>query len=234
MSPDPRSGAAAAPGSEYARYMRTDELLSLQRSDAQLLHRDERLFQCVHQSTELWLKQAHFEIDHARALIEDGRLAAAQALLARARGCVEQTTGQLRLLESMSSLDFGQLRPALGRGSGLESPGWRALREAAQGLLAAFMARCEAHGLTLDELFRRGVDAPLYPLAEALLDLDQQVTIWRVKHLFVAVRTIGTGGIGTQGMPVQSLARLLEQRLFATLWEARAALAGAYGGAAHA
>ena len=38
--------------SEYASYMRTDELLNLQRLDAEMLHRDERLFQCVHQSTE--------------------------------------------------------------------------------------------------------------------------------------------------------------------------------------
>ena len=42
-------------GSDYERYLRTDELLSLQKTDAEWVHRDELLFQTVHQSSELWL-----------------------------------------------------------------------------------------------------------------------------------------------------------------------------------
>ena len=45
---------------DYARYMRTDALLSLQRRPDEVIHRDELLFQTVHQSTELWLKLACF------------------------------------------------------------------------------------------------------------------------------------------------------------------------------
>lgn len=215
-------------GSEYASYMRTDILLSLQRPDAELLHRDERLFQCVHQSTELWLKQAVFEIEHAIALIEGARPMAAAKILGRATDCIELITGQLKLLSKMSSFDFGALRPALGKGSGLESPGWSSLRRAAPRLHAAFSAQCETSGSDLQDVFRSGHDAPLYVLAEALIDLDGKVSVWRLEHLFVAVRTIGTGGIGTKGMPVQTLANMLNHRLFPDLWEARAALAGAY------
>ena len=53
----PRS--CPAPGeSDYERYLRTDELLSLQKAPDEWVHRDELLFQTVHQSSELWLKHA--------------------------------------------------------------------------------------------------------------------------------------------------------------------------------
>lgn len=217
----PSDASAASAASEYASYMRTDDLLSLQRPDAELLHRDERLFQCVHQSTELWLKQAVFEVVHAIELIGQGRIATAVQILDRATACVGFTAEQVKLLARMSSFDFGRLRPALGQGSGLESPGWSGLREQAARLYDAFKARCERERLLLGDLFRTGPEQPLYGLAEALLNLDAQVSVWRVEHLFITVRTIGTGGVGTKGMPVQSLAKLLSHRLYAELWEAR-------------
>jgi tryptophan 2,3-dioxygenase len=222
----PMAGGAAA-RSEYASYMRTDELLSLQRRDDEVLHRDERLFQCVHQSTELWLKQAGFEMAHAVQLIQAGRLGAASQILARASRCIDTIAQQLDILARMSSFDFGVLRPALGQGSGLESPGWRHLRSLAPALLAAFTAQREHQRTTLQDLFKAGADSPLYVLAEALLDLDAKVCTWRLQHLAIAVRTIGDGGIGTKGMPVQTLAGLLAHRLFADLWVARAATASA-------
>lgn len=40
--------------SDYERYLRTDELLALQKSSDELSHRDELLFMTVHQSSELW------------------------------------------------------------------------------------------------------------------------------------------------------------------------------------
>ena len=42
--------------SDYERYIRTDELLALQKTPEEWAHRDELLFQVVHQSSELWLK----------------------------------------------------------------------------------------------------------------------------------------------------------------------------------
>ncbi len=220
--------ASAVARSEYASYMRTEELLGLQRRDEEVLHRDERLFQCVHQSTELWLKQAGFEMAHAVWLIEAGRLSAAAQILVRASKCVDTIAQQLDILARMASFDFGVLRPALGQGSGLESPGWRNLRALAPRLLAAFTAQREARGVTLQDMFRAGPDSALYVLAEALLDLDAKVSTWRLQHLAIAVRTIGDGGIGTKGMPVQTLAGLLAHRLFAELWSARSATAAAY------
>ena len=44
--------------SDYERYLNTEELLALQKGPDEWVHRDELLFQVVHQSAELWLKLA--------------------------------------------------------------------------------------------------------------------------------------------------------------------------------
>ena len=61
--------------SDYERYLRTDELLALQKGPDEWVHRDELLFQTVHQSSELWLKHAWMEVEEATRLIEARDLA---------------------------------------------------------------------------------------------------------------------------------------------------------------
>src|SRR5581483_4804579 len=48
---------------DYERYLRTDELLSLQKTAEERVHHDELLFQTVHQASELWLKLATTEVE---------------------------------------------------------------------------------------------------------------------------------------------------------------------------
>src|SRR5215210_6944378 len=60
--------------SDYERYLRTDELLALQKTPEEMVHRDERLFQTVHQSSELWLKLAVFETEEAIRRIDADEL----------------------------------------------------------------------------------------------------------------------------------------------------------------
>ena len=54
LAADPRGRGP----SDYERYLRTDELLALQKTAEEWAHHDELLFQTVHQSSELWLKLA--------------------------------------------------------------------------------------------------------------------------------------------------------------------------------
>ena len=58
--------------SDYERYLRTDELLALQKTAEERVHHDELLFQTVHQASELWLKLACAEVDEAAAALERG------------------------------------------------------------------------------------------------------------------------------------------------------------------
>ena len=68
---------AGTAATDYERYLRTDELLSLQKSPEDVVHRDEHLFQTVHQSSELWLKLACLEIEAATERLQGDRVAAA-------------------------------------------------------------------------------------------------------------------------------------------------------------
>src|ERR1700760_3130219 len=72
--------------SDYERYLRTDELLALQKTPDEWVHRDELLFQTVHQSSEIWLKHAWMEVEEATRLIEARDVAGALRLLRRASG----------------------------------------------------------------------------------------------------------------------------------------------------
>src|SRR4029078_4664498 len=74
--------------SDYERYLRTDELLALQKAPDEWVHRDELLFQTVHQSSELWLKHAWMEVEEATRLIEARATAAAPRVLVRANHAI--------------------------------------------------------------------------------------------------------------------------------------------------
>ena len=87
--------------SDYERYLRTDELLALQKGPDEQVHRDELLFQTVHQASELWLKLAWTEVAEATRLLEQRELAPAERLIRRAVEAVEYVIGQLDMLEQI-------------------------------------------------------------------------------------------------------------------------------------
>src|SRR5207247_11368332 len=70
--------------SDYERYLRTDALLELQKTPEEQVHRDELLFQTVHQSSELWLKLAANEVETATAHVRAKEIAPALRLLGSA------------------------------------------------------------------------------------------------------------------------------------------------------
>lgn len=210
--------------SDYERYMRTSVLLSLQRAPEEVIHRDELLFQVVHQATELWLKLATAEVVTAAELIRDKRLTAATMQCARSSLAVTIATQQLEMLDHLAPWAFQVIRTILGHGSGFESPGWRGLRQASADLGAAFDEALAVTDADLAELYRGDTDTPEYLLAEALIDLDERISVWRVRHFKVATRIIGHGVTGTKGTPVDTLARLISDKLFPRLWEVRTEL----------
>ncbi len=67
--------------SDYERYLRTDDLLALQKTPDEQVHPDELLFQTVHQSSELWLKLGTSEVARATVHLRSGELAAALRLV---------------------------------------------------------------------------------------------------------------------------------------------------------
>src|SRR6516164_503362 len=142
--------------SDYERYLRTDELLALQKAPQERVHHDELLFQTVHQSSELWLKLAVTEVDEAAVALERSEIAPALRLLRRAVLCLQYVTTQLEMLNQMDPWEYQQIRVVLGHGSGFDSPGFRRVPRATQRVARAFDRLLEEAGLTLPELYQRG------------------------------------------------------------------------------
>jgi len=227
---EPKLSEPVLPGdapSDYERYLNTEALLALQKGPDEWVHRDELLFQTVHQSSELWLKLAAAEAAEATALIESSDLAGALRLLRRSAHCLVIVTGALDMLEHMSPWEYQEVRKVLGHGSGFDSPGFKAIHHVLPELGEAFRRAREAAGLELIDVYVHGREhEELYGLAEALIELDERLVVWRVRHFVVVERVIGGAVIGTQGTPVEVLGRLIHKRSFPELWQVRNELTG--------
>jgi tryptophan 2,3-dioxygenase len=214
--------------SDYERYIRTDDLLSLQKTEDERSHHDELLFQITHQSSELWLKLASTEIDTATACTAGRDLRVAIRLLRRAILCLKLITEQLDMLELMSPWEYTSgVRPELGHGSGFDSPGWNALRRSIPAAGEAFQVVRRQEGLSMADVYRRAREhEDLAELAETLIELDERAGVWRIRHLRVVERIIGGDVVGTQGTPVELLAGLVHRKFFPELWDVRNELTG--------
>jgi tryptophan 2,3-dioxygenase len=208
--------------SDYENYLRTDELLSLQKGPDQWEHRDELLFTVVHQASELWLKLATSEIHETIVQLQKNNIRESLRLLSRAVLAIQQTTSGLEMLEKMSPWDYQQVRRALGHGSGFDSPGFNALRKAVPALGVELSRLLTVEKVDLMTIFledRKYED--LFQLAEALLELDERISLWRARHFKVVERSIGMKVSGTQGTPVEVLGKLNSFTFFPELWDIR-------------
>jgi tryptophan 2,3-dioxygenase len=213
----PGSGA-----SDYERYLRTDELLSLQKPREERAHHDELLFQTVHQSSELWLKLCAEEMETAVEHLRAGEVPPALRLLDRSVLCLRYATEQLDVLERMSPWEYQEVRRVLGHGSGFDSPGWREVRRFAPALGQELHALLRAQGIDLVTLYVEGREREdMYGLAERLIELDERVQTWRIRHYRTVARIIGDAVVGTQGTPVEVLGRLIHKVFYPELWEVR-------------
>ncbi len=212
-----------APGeSVYERYLRTQELLSLQKSEDALTHHDELQFQVVHQVFELWWKETAFELRTIRTLLQDYDVPPALRLLQRVIQIQHLMLGNLRMLETMSPWDFHGFRKILADGAGTDSPGFHALMTISPLLWDDFKALLAHERVTLTDIY---IHADRYPLlmafAEGLTDYDEVFQIFRAQHLKLAQRMIGPGSIGTGGTPMAVLERTLRDMFYPELWEVR-------------
>lgn len=211
------------PPTDYELYIRTEELLALQKPADDLTCHDELQFQVVHQAAELWMKLIEHELRQACVLLDQDHAARAVAAFARVARIQRVLVHQLDLLDTMSSVDYMTIRTGLGRGSGQESPGFRTMLrlpgELVWPTLAAFLER---HQLTLRDLYARPDDEPTaYQVCESLVEYDQLLQLWRQRHLMLVYRTIGAGTPSLKGKPSDLLAHGLKQRFFPKLWDVR-------------
>lgn len=206
----------------YEKYLRTEELLSLQKPEGELVHHDELQFQIVHQVFELWWKEAHFELGTIRELLQQFNVPQALRLMQRVIQIQHLMLANLRMLESMSPWDFHGFRLVLADGAGTDSPGFHNLMTISPLLWGDFKGLLAREQVPLADVY---IHADRHPLlmafAEALTDYDEVFQIFRTQHLKLAQRMIGPGSIGTGGTPMEILARTLRDSFYPELWEVR-------------
>jgi tryptophan 2,3-dioxygenase len=122
----------------------------------------------------------------------------------------------------MSPWEYQTIRRVLGHGSGFDSPGFRQVRRVTPPLGEAFDKAVAEAGLDTVEVYVQGREhEELYQLAEALIEWDERITMWRIRHYKVVARLIGDQVVGTQGTPVEVLGKMIHHNFFPALWRAR-------------
>src|SRR5256885_1374788 len=208
--------------SDYERYLRTDELLALQKAPEELLHKDEITFIVVHQASELLMKGAAFDLERALAYIEQSDFFNSARLIRRSNQMIEQPITLLHVLETITPYDYHLIRAGLGHGSGLDSPGFLALLHVGPRLGQAYNEQVKRAGVTVDDIYRRHEEFfGLHDVAERLLDFDERMQLFRFHHLKLAERIIGGRLVGTIGTPVEVLQQRMEHWLYKDLWDIR-------------
>ena len=192
------------------------------RAPDEWVHRDELLFQTVHQASELWLKLAPAEVAEATRLIGSATRGAIR-LLRRADRLPEDRHRRARHARAHVAVgvpgDAQGARPRQ-RLRLARLPRRSTGRAGARRRRSARRAR--PPGSRCIEVYTHGREhEELYQLAELLIEWDERVVVWRVRHFVVVERVIGGASIGTQGTPVEVLGRLIHKRFFPELWEVR-------------
>lgn len=208
---------------DYEKYIRTDELLALQKAPDQLTCHDEMQFQVVHQAHELYMKLVDHELRFVCRLLAEDQVPRAVTMLKRVAMTQRVLLQSVDLLDTMAPTDYMTIREGLGRGSGQESPGFRTMVKLPGDVVwPAFSAFLAARGVTLREIYEHPHQHHvLFQVAEGLVDYDQLLQTWRARHLMLVYRIIGTGTPSLKGKHSDLLAHGMKTRFFPELWEIR-------------
>lgn len=222
---------------DYEKYLRTTELLSLQKTPEEASSPEELLFQVTHQSSELWMKLMMHELDRAIVFMQADQPLMACRSLRLVHECQRVLLLSLDLIsQHISVTEYGKIRLVLGQGSGMESPGFNWLLEYPPRLWQAFEGvRTRRGSVSLRDIYtgyQQHIE--LHTLAEALLDFDDLFHKWRSHHYAMVSRTIGTDANSLKGLSTQVLQKGVRTRFFPALLELRSVLTNesgvAYGG----
>jgi len=208
--------------SDYERYLRTDDLLSLQTPTDKLSHPDELIFQVVHQSSELLMKGAIWDLERAHVALSEGNYPNAARLIRQANALLDHPISLLHILETITPYDYHIIRGGLGHGSGLDSPGFLSLLHIAPRIGEAFQEQLSSKGLTAHDIYHRHEEFfALHDVAERMLDFDERMQLFRFHHFKLVQRIIGGGVIGTGGTPVELLQQRMQHIAYRELWDLR-------------
>ncbi len=211
---------------DYEVYLRTAELLSLQYPESERVHPDELAFQVVHQVQELWLRLLAQECVALVDRVDHDQWGQSQRVLERCQRILRSLGEAMEVLSTLTPAAFQVIRRSLGDGSGLQSPGFAALRRAAAAIDESWKAAFDRASVKLVDVYRDESPAHLLTLSESLVDFDVSFQRWLVAHFQLVRRTIGVHRkvSALDGYPTKALEVRMKRPLFPELWDLRVGL----------
>jgi tryptophan 2,3-dioxygenase len=214
----PKSGSGET---DYEKYIRTPALLALQKDKRELANSDELLFQVIHQAMELWMKAAVYEVEKIVGWLDEDEHDRVRKHLFRIEQILDHLIDAFPVLETMTQADYHEIRMALGRGSGADSPGFNQLLEALPKLMAPFENAISRAGFDLLTLFRdphKAEHRALYDVSMGMLAVDRCFQHFRYRHLQLARTQIGLAVKSLKGVPARAMEKHILAPYFPALW----------------
>ena len=115
------------PGPTYGSYLKIPELLSLQHEVSSPPHHDELFFIIIHQTYELWFKECLHESDLLVTHLRQGSVSRSLKVLKRVNAIIDLLVSQIRLLSTLTPVEFAGFRDRLRPASGFQSSQFREL-----------------------------------------------------------------------------------------------------------
>ncbi|WP_223703041.1 tryptophan 2,3-dioxygenase family protein [Sutcliffiella deserti] len=207
--------------SDYEQYIRTEELLKLQKEDGERSCEDELTFQMIHQIAELHFKLVIQYIHLADAKMKAKDVMQATQQLQRVNMHLKHLPPVFDMVKVISPRDYHTIRLALGRGSGQDSPGFNTILKLGPTLWQPFEELLTEKNLTPLELHKNIADNyELYLLMQELTAFDENFQSFRQHHIQLVRRMIGLNTKSLKGIPAQALERGAKFEFYPKLWEA--------------
>ncbi|NLP49150.1 tryptophan 2,3-dioxygenase family protein [Bacillus sp. RO1] len=206
---------------DYEKYIRTEELLSLQKGAGELSCDDELTFQMIHQIAELHFKLIIQYIHLADANMKHGEVLGATQQLQRVNMHLKHLPPVFDMVKVITPRDYHTIRLALGRGSGQDSPGFNEILRLGPTLWGPFEQLLNDKQLTPFMLHKTaGDNYELYLLMQELIAFDENFQTFRKHHIQLVRRMIGLNTKSLKGIPAQALERGAKFEFYPKLWEA--------------
>ncbi|MGI9206292.1 MAG: tryptophan 2,3-dioxygenase [Woeseiaceae bacterium] len=162
----------------YGDYLQLDRILQSQQPLSS--EHDEMLFIIIHQASELWLKQACFEIAAAIGNVQNSNFRHAFKVISRVKQILNQMVQSWGILSTLTPVDYHSFRDRLGSASGFQSYGYRKLEFLLGNKNADILKVHRDTGFAYEELERVLHEPSLYDevirkLHEAGFDIDSTV-----------------------------------------------------------
>lgn len=109
----------------YNSYLHVKELLSLQNQVSKGPHHDEMFFIIIHQSAELWFKEILHETGILVEALKEGVVSRAMKVVKRISAILNLQVQQIRLLSTLTPVEFAGFREYLRPASGFQSAQYR-------------------------------------------------------------------------------------------------------------